>query len=181
MVSEDSNSTMNTNHITSFVTEELFLEDHSMVIKCLAVIIGLISLTSCILTVIALRRTRKVPKSTKYLVTALLVFEGMFVTFSTVRKFIQEPFLNTSIHVFAMSSLQLAYTTVGMMSIERCLLFHKPMTYMRLYSERFIIKVTASVWISELGIFLCVRYAICYLRFRKHNYVTVKSQFTTLH
>ncbi|KAH3752702.1 hypothetical protein DPMN_187328 [Dreissena polymorpha] len=177
MESGDSNTTANTTDMrnTSLLTENLYLEEHSSFILCASVLIGLVSLTSCILAVTILLRTRKVPKSTKNLVTALLVFDCIFVTSSTVRKFIQHPLLNRSITTFNMSSLQLAYTTVGMMSIERCLLFYSPMTNMRFYSNKFIMTVTASVWSGELGIFLLVRYGVCYLRF-KSIYVFTQAQ-----
>ncbi|KAH3876147.1 hypothetical protein DPMN_039430 [Dreissena polymorpha] len=100
MESGDSNTTANTTDIrnTSLLTENLYLEEHSSFILCASVLIGLVSLTSCILAVTILLRTRKVPKSTKYLVTALLVFDCIFVTYGP--KIHTAPFAEQKHHHF---------------------------------------------------------------------------------
>ena len=140
-----------------------YKEDYHVGIKGAFLTIGIVSIIYSTVAITALRRTRKVPPSAKFLATGLLLFDTLFIIITTVRKFVYDSYYNMGLVVLGMMSAHLQYLTICMMSVERLFVFYRPMIYMRVCTREFLRSVAMTVWVSELVVFLMVRYGVCYL------------------
>lgn len=162
-VNMDSEKTNSSKDIT------LYIEDHPGYVKSLFLCVGLVALVLSSTAIIVLRRTRRIPVAAKFLTTGLLMFDFMYLITVSLRKFITIPLYNTTLQVLSTTVLQLAYTTVTLMSLERFLMFYKPMKYMKICTERLVYITASIIWTVTVTVFLMVRYAVCYSIFESEN------------
>ena len=115
--------------------------------------------------VISLNRTKTTPKSARFLSSALISFDIMAVISFAVRKFVTDHTLNVVIQTVGVVAALLAYVTVGLMSLERLLIFCAPNLYLRRASPELVKKFAYTVWIAVTCSYFFVRYGVCYFMF----------------
>lgn len=146
----------------------LYTENYPWYIKLFFFCVGTVAVVSSITAIIVLRRTRRIPHAAKFLATGLLTFDLLYISLITVRKFVLNPLINTSINVLSTTVLQLAYVTVALMSVERFIMFYHPMRYMEMCTEQVVKFTSFTVWTFTVIIFQTVRYAACYMVFESY-------------
>ena len=156
--------------------EDIYKEDYPLSIKIIFAVVGVISLTSSVLAVLALRRSRKIPASAKLLATGLLTVDCLFILITSTRKFVLDPHINNVLTVAGNAVLQLAYSTVAFMSAERFFVFHRPMTYMRICTIGRVRFAMFFVWGFVITTFYSVRYGVCYAKFRSSEVFYIAGQ-----
>jgi hypothetical protein len=119
-----------------------------------------------ILAIFSLRNVKKLPHATKRLLLGLLVFELIFVTIATARKFIRNPSTQEILRVVGAVFLRLFLQTDMMLSIERFVLFRFPFWYMRTITESVTRVVLVSFWTCSVLIYASVRYGFCYMKIK---------------
>ena len=155
-------------------TPDLFIEDFPAYVDIIYVTVCVISVLISSFSITALRRTKRIPYSAKFLSTGLLCFDSIYIISITVRKFVKDPLYNTSLNVLSTQVLQLAYVTVALMSLERFLMFKKPMVYIKKCKKTFLHTTAAILWATTIIVFQTVRYGFCYVKFKSY-YVFVKA------
>ena len=146
-----------------------YVENYHIGIKVGFAVVGGLSMVFSLLAITALQRTKRIPGNAKFLATALLVFDSLFITMSSIRKFVINPTYNTNLNVLTTSCMQLTYLTVGMMALERFCVFYRPMMYMRIVTRRRVKTIATCAWIIMLTTFQIVRYGVCYVKFKSDN------------
>lgn len=162
------NSTANESSSDSYTensSADLYIEIYSTTVKMMYLTIGIFSAVCSTFAIIILHRTKRVPDSAKFLSSGLLIFDFMFITLSTTRKFVTIPVYNTNMNVISNAFIQLAYITVGLMALERFVMFYRPMLYMKFCTKRSIRVIAVTSWIATVITFYAVRYGVCYLKF----------------
>ena len=166
---DDITTTVATEESDMFKTktdEAFYVEDYHVGIKITFALIGCVSLVGSTLAIIAMRRTKKTPKSARFLATCLLTSDNVYVVVATIRKFILHPVGNSCLYALGNLFLQLSFTTIAIMTFERVCVFYRPMRYRRILTERRLRCVVFAVWCSIVVIFLSVRYGACYIQYR---------------
>lgn len=155
---------------------ELYIETHSKDVCAIFACVGMISLLSSCVAILVLRRTTRIPYSAKFLSTGLLTLDSIYILSTTVRKFVPYPLYNTSLQVLSTTVLQMAYVTVALMSLERCIMFKWPMRYMTLCTEHFVRRVAFTTWTATAVTFQSIRYGVCSIQF--HTELVLKQAGT---
>ena len=110
--------------------------------------IKLIAIVFIVISLIALLKTRKLPKTTKCLNTGLLLFDFIVISCHTSITFLNE---KTIIYKLLKNccfvSINLSHLTVTMMAIDRLIAINWPNKYLQLLFKRKSWKWIISVWI----------------------------------
>ncbi|XP_060577600.1 uncharacterized protein LOC132734770 [Ruditapes philippinarum] len=149
--------------------ESLFIEYTPNHVKVLFVCVCITSLFCSCVSLTVLKRTRRIPHAAKFLSAGLLCFDSLYMTVITIRKFIQEPLLNTTLQVLSTTLLQLGYVTVTFMSVERFFMFFKPMKYIAKCTPSYLRLSTITIWVATVTVFQIVRYGACYVKFESRK------------
>lgn len=144
---------------------DFYIENHSEDVYAIFACVGIVSLLISSVAILVLRRTTRIPYSAKFLSTGLLTFDSIYILSTTLRKFVHYPLYNTSLQVTSTTVLQLAYVTVAIMSLERCIMFKWPIMYMTLCTEEFVRMAALITWIATAVTFQSVRYGMCSVQF----------------
>ena len=73
-----------------------------------------------------LRRTKRIPYAARLLSSGLLIFDMTFTVAVITREVVTDVVINLHCHVITMIALQLAFSTVALMSIERYVVLNWP-------------------------------------------------------
>lgn len=131
-------------------------------IKMVAIALGVIIILMNAISIIALGRTRHMPRTAKFLSQALLVFDFSSTLLSTVRKFVMDSKHNLIFQNLSMGFNFLAYIVILVMSIERLVVFHWPNFYLRVFKFNAFKTVCLVMWILyKLG--WIVDFSLCYM------------------
>ncbi|KAH3886695.1 hypothetical protein DPMN_010708 [Dreissena polymorpha] len=84
-----------------------------------------------ILGIVALNRTRKTPETARFLSNGLIIQDIIAAGGFSLRKFMSNDTMNILVQVTSINGAFLAYLTVGMMALERMILFYAPNFYLR--------------------------------------------------
>lgn len=101
----------------------------------------------------------------RFLSSGLIVFDTFAVFSFTVRKFMDNDHWNIGFHVFGVGFCFLSYITVGIMSLERLVVFHSPNFYLRNFVEFRVRRFVSTVWIVSAIVYYFTRYGACYIMF----------------
>jgi hypothetical protein len=141
-------------------SRDVYVETYGIEVKVVFVFISLIALSSSVLAMAVMHRTKRIPYASKWLSSGLLIFDVLLIISSTIRKCVTNPIvsvhLQTTITIFA----GLSYFTVGLMSLERYIVVVKPLEYLTRFSQRKIRQLSIVLWISEFGLCLLFRYGV---------------------
>ena len=100
------------------------------------------------ISMIVLNRTRHTPKTARFLASGLLFFDlGTTLTF-TVRKLVTNPDINRYLNIFGVGWSLLAYLNIGVMCVERLLVFQWPNFYLRSVTFQKVRIVCLCLWLT---------------------------------
>ena len=119
-----------------------------------------------------LRRTKRIPYAARLLSSGLLIFDMTFTVAVITREVVTDVVINLHCHVITMIALQLAFSTVALMSIERYVVLNWPNKYLRLGSQMRIKFTVIFIWVSIATLFLVIRYPVCMIYFDKRSVLT---------
>ena len=122
---------------------------------------SLLCLGLCLLSAVALFRTRKTPYPTKLLSLGVLAFNSLFIVSSNGGKY----FDNDNSFIFRHFSrgfMTAALFVVGFMSLERLFALNWPNTYIRVVTKGRTIKACVVIIIGSFLQFILVRIVGCY-------------------
>lgn len=86
------------------------------------------------ISLVALNRTSHVPKTARFLSSALLVFDFVALFLFTLRKIVIGVRINLYVQIIGFSWSFIAYIVIAIMSLERLLVFQWPNLYLRRFS-----------------------------------------------
>lgn len=99
----------------------------------------------------------------RFLSSGLIFHDTMAVVFFTVRKFCDNNTGHIVLHVFGVGFTFLAYITIGIMSLERLVVFHSPNFYLRNFTATKVKRWVCVLWLISIIIYYFTRYGACYL------------------
>ena len=124
--------------------------------------IAIVHLSVSLVLVFALRKTKRIPFASKFLASGLITFDTCYIVGSTLRKFVHNPLLNTQINILCFIFLQLSYSTMAMMALDRMVVLARPMEYIRIVTEELTRRIVYLVWACVMISFTLVRYLGCW-------------------
>ena len=125
--------------------------------------ISAIALTLCLLTFIAVYRTKRVPYPTKLLSLGLIAYDCLFIVIATGGKFVtfEE---SVTLRLFTRGFQLAAQIIVMFMAIERYFVLNWPYIYMRLGTKRRTRKICIAIIVVSLLQYLLIRLLLCNAR-----------------
>lgn len=142
-------------------SESINLEGYSVEVKCAFEIVSFGCIIYSVLALVALRRTKSTPETARFFTSALISYDIIAVFSFNVRKFVENHDWNTIIQVFGVSFCNLALVTIGLMSLERLVIFYSPYFYLRYVTTELVKKSTITCWIVYFISYWFVRIAVC--------------------
>lgn len=98
----------------------------------------------------------------RFLSSGLITYDILAVSFFTIRKFVSNHSFNILTQVVGVSFCFNAYVTIGLMSLERYILFRFPNFYIRNFTCKKVKSVTFVVWLISFGVYFYVRLGVCF-------------------
>lgn len=99
----------------------------------------------------------------RFLSSGLITYDILAVSFFTVRKFIADHSLNILTQVIGVSFCFNAFITIGLMSLERYILFRCPNFYIRHFTCRRVKSATCLIWLASFTLYFYVRFGVCFM------------------
>ena len=126
-------------------------------------VISLVALTLCLLTFIAVCRTKRVPYPTKLLSLGLIAYDCLFLVTAIGAKFVtfEE---SVTFRLFTRGFQLAAQIIVMFMAIERYFVLNWPYTYMRIGTKRRTRKICIAIIVVSLLQYLLIRLLLCNAR-----------------
>ena len=154
------NSTSQENSSDYFSTETHTNKNYGF--QIMFAMVGSLSLVLSFIAITVLRRTKRIPKSAKFLATLLLVLDCWFISLTSLNAFNGNPFVSSTISVLGTLAGMLAYTTIAVMAVERVYALHSPMKYIRKCSLATVRMVSCVVLGGVATVYLTLRYGVCF-------------------
>jgi hypothetical protein len=142
------------------------LEDSNASVKVVFAIVSVIFVVFSVVALYALNKTRHTPKTARFLSSGLITYDTLTVIFYSSRKFIENDEANILIQVTGGCFNFLAYITVGVMSLERLLIFYSANFYLKHMTARKIRLYVCLIWLSIFVSYMYVRFGACYFAYR---------------
>lgn len=142
------------------------MELDSVAVKATFVFVAFVSILSSATAIIVMHRSKKTPYASKIMSTGLLTFDVIFITTSTIRKFVSDPIINPCIQTVVILSLQLSVFTISLMSLDRYFAIVKPVWYITHMQKAFIWNTILFAWVLEASLCLAIRYGACYIQYQ---------------
>lgn len=95
---------------------------------------------------VALNHTTHIPKSSRFLSSALLVFDFVSLFMFTARKLVQDGRYNLLIQMLAMGWSFVAYINIAIMSLERLIVIQWPNFYLSRFSISKFRAISLAIW-----------------------------------
>ena len=126
-------------------------------------LISLVALTLCLMTFIAVYRTKRVPYPTKLLSLGLIAYDCLFIVTAIGGKFVtfEE---SVTFRLFNRGFQLAAQVIVMFMAIERYFVLNWPYIYMRLGTKRRTRKICIAIIVVSLLQYLLIRLLLCNAR-----------------
>ncbi|KAH3790311.1 hypothetical protein DPMN_168509 [Dreissena polymorpha] len=88
--------------------------------------------------------------------------------------------MNILVQVTSINCAFLAYVTVGMMSLERLILFYDPNFYLRHVSSKLVKTIAYCVWLAATLLYLSLRFLVCFLQTEDFSLYHVTGKCNTI-
>lgn len=164
----------------SYTKLDISLENYDISIKVTFAIIGIIFIFFSTVALVALNKTRQTPSTARFLSSGLITFDILAIFCYTVRKFVENHGLNILIQVIGTGFCFLAYITVGVMSLERLIIFYSPHFYLRRITPKIVKKSVSIVWTFIFFVYYFVRFGACYIAYPRFSMYDVVGKCNTV-
>ena len=151
-------------NLSTVGTEKLSKENDSFSVPFIACYCGLALSVAIfnLITVVAVLRTKRTPYSTRILSSGLLVYDILFLIFSSATKFRLAKDLSFIKHINRGLSVS-SYIIIGSMALERYFVFSYPYVYLKVATNSRIRRVCAAIFIVSFLQYVLARGIFCYL------------------
>lgn len=113
------------------------------------------------ISLLALGRTRRTPKVSKFLSCGLIFFDLVGIVSFSVRRFITDPIFAIQAQAFSLVWCFLSNITVALLSLERFFLFQWPFIYLRNINSGTAKLIASGIWCSYFSTYNIVLFSRC--------------------
>ena len=136
-----------------------------VVLLVLYLVAAALAFSLCLISFMAIRRTKKTPYATKLLSLGLLSYDGLFLILSSISRLFAYDNLYMIQHLARGFHIS-AQIIVGSMALERFFVLSRPYLFLRLATEKRIKLVCGGVIVVSILQYVAVRGFACYARNR---------------